>query len=269
MADSTSRYNVLVFGETGVGKSSVVNMLFDKTTAPTSDSVKGCTFKSKAYKGTRRGQKFKIHDTIGLNECDRGTVPAAQAVSKLVKLIRSLEDGLHVAVMVLKQGRIKDVDVKNYKVFISGLCQNKVPLILCFTYCENTEGDMQDWYEEEMDEIDDLGIHCKAGVCITTIRDGPLAAVPFIRKRYRESRKLLGNTILEVALDTPWKMTSIYDWIVAFFRSAWNTLASWLRFDSIVPLNDLFYNIFVELGFDARTAVKESNQLHKEIEDEN
>jgi predicted GTPase len=44
--------NIIVFGETGVGKSSIINMLQGGEVAPTSNSAYGCTSESSQHEVT-------------------------------------------------------------------------------------------------------------------------------------------------------------------------------------------------------------------------
>lgn len=70
-----TRHNVIVFGECGAGKSSVVNMLAGYDAADTSSKVTSCTLTSDCYCVKIRGSSFYLHDTAGLNE---GTKDASQ-----------------------------------------------------------------------------------------------------------------------------------------------------------------------------------------------
>src|SRR5262245_54795882 len=122
--------NVIVFGESGVGKSSVINMLNGDEIAPVSDRAMGLTFSTKPYKKTIDGEHFTIFDTIGLNEGSCGTVKAKDAVQKLWDLINHLADGVHLLVFVMRAPRITQTCEQNYKLFFETLCQRRVPIAI-------------------------------------------------------------------------------------------------------------------------------------------
>ena len=62
--------NIIIFGETGVGKSSLVNMLVSEGAprANVSSQALGCTFASLPYLIKLSEQEYRIWDTAGLNE---------------------------------------------------------------------------------------------------------------------------------------------------------------------------------------------------------
>ncbi|KIK47960.1 hypothetical protein CY34DRAFT_104280 [Suillus luteus UH-Slu-Lm8-n1] len=76
---------VVIFGETGSGKSSVINVIAQKQVAATSNDALGCTSEPKRYPVEISGQKFVLFDTAGLNEGTAGTkgVPIVVVVTGL------------------------------------------------------------------------------------------------------------------------------------------------------------------------------------------
>ncbi|KAG2337299.1 hypothetical protein BDR05DRAFT_1063344 [Suillus weaverae] len=86
----TSGRNVVIFDETGVGKSSIINTIAQKELTKTSNDAPGCTFSSECYPGEISSQRFVLLDTAGLNEGNEGMVPAAKAEKQLKSLLREL-----------------------------------------------------------------------------------------------------------------------------------------------------------------------------------
>lgn len=119
-------------------------MLVGKDVAVTSDKATGCTFESMAYKDKRGNMYF---DTVGLNEASKGTVTARESLSALVKLLKSLKDGVNLIIFVIKKGRITETMQKNYAIFVNGVCQDRVPVILAISGME-LEQDPEKWYKE-------------------------------------------------------------------------------------------------------------------------
>src|ERR1700730_10509355 len=107
--------NIIVFGETGAGKSSVINMLEGNDKAEVSSSAKGVTFTSAQYQKTISGTLFKVFDTAGLNEGAAGAVPARAASKGLSQLLRQLEGSLNLLVYVMRAPRITETAQKNYE----------------------------------------------------------------------------------------------------------------------------------------------------------
>lgn len=75
--------NVIIFGETGGGKSSLVNLIAGHNIAPVSSRSEGCTTD---YKVDIEATPFNLHDTAGLEEALGGTVVKYNAISQLYQL---------------------------------------------------------------------------------------------------------------------------------------------------------------------------------------
>lgn len=128
-------HNIILFGETGVGKSSVVNMLVGRNVANVSNGLDGCTFKSESYGIVVNDTHFRIFDTAGLNEREQGRVPHWQAVHELYTLIRKL-NGVSLLIYCMR-GRIKENSIANWVLFNKVVCAGQVPCIVVVTGLEN------------------------------------------------------------------------------------------------------------------------------------
>lgn len=92
---------MIVFGEVGAGKSSLVNLLAGSDVAENSNSADGCTLKSTGYDiHMPQGPNTRIWDTWGLKEGLAGAVNTPEAINNIYKLTRDLED---LGVRVVKQ----------------------------------------------------------------------------------------------------------------------------------------------------------------------
>jgi predicted GTPase len=125
--------NVIIFGDTGVGKSSVINMLHGGDIAKVSDGTTGTTFDNQSYMKEIGGKYFKVFDTIGLNEGSHGTVKPKDAIEQLWKLINALADGVHLLVFVMRAPRITQTCEQNYKLFFEIFCEKKAPIAIIIT----------------------------------------------------------------------------------------------------------------------------------------
>src|SRR5260370_10285936 len=83
--------NIIIFGESGCGKSSIVNMMAGQDIAKVSDSPIGCTFEHECHEASIGDIRFNIYDTAGLNEAEQGRVPHWQAINQLYTLILTLD----------------------------------------------------------------------------------------------------------------------------------------------------------------------------------
>ena len=149
------RHNIIIFGETGAGKSSVINMLLGKVAAEVSSEAAGCTLSSTPHDVNIGGHKFTLWDTAGLNEGGEGSVSDMKALSALYHLLRGLEDGVSLAVFCMRAPRLTDAAVKNWKFFKHILCQGKVPTVIVVTGLEewNDEDSKRTWWEENQEQF--------------------------------------------------------------------------------------------------------------------
>src|SRR5258708_37258787 len=128
------KINIIIFGESGCGKSSIVNMIAGRETAKVSNSAIGCTFKHECHEASIMDIPFNIYDTAGLNEGEQGRVPHWQAVHQLYTLIRTL-DGVSLLVYCIR-GRINRAARADWTLFSKVVCDKKVPIIAVETGLE-------------------------------------------------------------------------------------------------------------------------------------
>ncbi|KAF8899489.1 P-loop containing nucleoside triphosphate hydrolase protein [Gymnopilus junonius] len=159
--------NVIVFGETGVGKSSLINLILGRDKADISSGAKGCTFESTVYSGAIQGNPFNFYDTVGLGEHSSGTVDSAKAVGHLYQLVKRLANsgGIHLLVFVIKCGRVTEAMVKNYSLFFKGFCEEKLSIVIAVTGCENDEP-MDQWWVENEDSFRNAGMVFDGHACV-------------------------------------------------------------------------------------------------------
>lgn len=210
---TTPTPNVILFGETGSGKSSIVNMLAQSNRANTSSSAKGCTFSTEPYLTDILGTQFKIWDTAGLNEGEGGTIPPKEAVIQLLRLLKQLDTGVSLLVFCMRAPRIKENLQRNWHFFYEVMCKRQVPIVLAITGLENEESDMDDWWIKNQGMFQNLGIIPNGIACITAIRgrkqrfrDSEGREVHVFDDVYRESKNKLGKAIKMHCLAEPWKV---------------------------------------------------------------
>ncbi|KAG1897015.1 uncharacterized protein F5891DRAFT_1051103, partial [Suillus fuscotomentosus] len=199
-APNTAPLNFVIFGETGVGKSSLVNLLAGKTVAKSSSGLKCCTLESTEYTITSSEHQLNVRlfDTVGLNNVTmNGKSHLVDALVKAHKLVTSLQNqgGIHGLLFCIKGGnKILASTQQNYRLFHEFLCQENVPLALVITNLENEEN-MDAWWAINQGDIKHHGIVPVTQVCITTI----MGLRNVYEDKYWESRKKVWDMLATLA----------------------------------------------------------------------
>lgn len=171
----------MLFGECGVGKSSIINAILGQPLARTSNDVEGCTDNTVSYAVTLdTGIKINLWDTIGLDEGTFGKVPADRAKQYLKSFLQGrmlASDGIDLFLYCVRGASgAKTLPVKrghweNYKFVFEEICKKKVPVAMIITYLESYDlgGDMDTWWNHNEQKILDFGFQFCAHACITII----------------------------------------------------------------------------------------------------
>lgn len=167
----TELTRVLVFGETGVGKTSLCNVLAGRS-RPTDNGAQGVTAKTHVYgKFEHEGRHIELVDTVGLHEADSGTVPADVAVQQLVELLKHSRDGFSLLIHVAKAGRLTKDQEQDYEFFVNKMTNGSIPVILVLTGCEN-EDPMDAWVQRNGMHFARFGYRDLIATCFAS--GGPL-----------------------------------------------------------------------------------------------
>ncbi|KAG2063145.1 hypothetical protein BDR04DRAFT_597530 [Suillus decipiens] len=164
--------NIVIFGQTGTGKSSIINAIAREQLAGTSNDAAGCTSGYKRHPVTISGQRFVLFDTAGLGEGPAGTVPDKEAKRQLKSLLRQLmnsrspSDGI---------GLLK-----------------KIPIVIVITGLEQ-EPNMESWWDQNKDKLKSM--HFTGHACVTALQEHPGNSEDFTR-RIAESRDILSNLLV-------------------------------------------------------------------------
>ncbi|KAG1764879.1 P-loop containing nucleoside triphosphate hydrolase protein [Suillus placidus] len=220
--------NIVIFGESGSGKSSVINAITQTQRAKTSSDATGCTFSYQRYPVDISGQSYVLFDTAGLNEGNISAVPAAKAEKELKSLLRGLmspgSDGIGLLVYCVRSTRARQALIRNYNLFYSVICRKKVPIVVVVTGLEN-EADMQAWWHTNAKEFKIRGMHFQDHACVTTLHKHQGISDVFTR-RITESRDMMRNLIVdncsEWAVDDTWFNQSLADARYAM-KHNWNS----------------------------------------------
>jgi len=219
LTDSNHR-NILIVGDVGVGKSSLINLIAGKNLAVTSSCAKSCTLQSQEYSVSLDGIDFTLHDTAGLHEA-HGKMKKAEyldAVYQAYSLISRLEKsgGISLLVFCMKGGRISITSQQTYSLFVEVFCRRQVPVVLVVTHLEMHDP-MESWWKQNEKDIKEYGFRSIAHACITATRG--LRNV--FSKEYEDSRKTIRKLLLEHSDRTVWKeeTTNWFKRVVVHMRS--------------------------------------------------
>ncbi|KAF8997398.1 P-loop containing nucleoside triphosphate hydrolase protein, partial [Cyathus striatus] len=160
--------NIIIYGQTGAGKSSVINMIPGDpgNLAKVSNSARGVTDRATLYRKTIYGKTFNVWDTPGLNEGDEGGIEGKRAVEILHNLISSLANGVNLLVLVMRGPRINAFLPKNYDLLHNVICERKVPIALIVTGLDQ-EDDRRVWWDMNKGAFHQYGMYPQGHVCIS------------------------------------------------------------------------------------------------------
>lgn len=127
-------FNVLVVGQTGCGKSSVVNMLAGESRAPTSHDLSHCTKHWVEYAIPVDGHSFQVFDTIGFLEPGLDTKGYTEAIADTYLAIDTLRQrgGIDLLLYCVRDEEIEKMK-GHYRLFHEVFCDEEVPVALVVT----------------------------------------------------------------------------------------------------------------------------------------
>ncbi|KAG2342522.1 hypothetical protein BDR05DRAFT_349034 [Suillus weaverae] len=129
-----STSNVLVVGQTGCGKSSVVNILAGESWAPTSDDLSHCTKQWTEYTIPVDGRSFQVFDTIGFLEPGLDTEGYTDAIADTYLAIDALRKrgGIDLLLYCVRDEEIEKMK-GHYRLLHEVFCDEEVPVALVVT----------------------------------------------------------------------------------------------------------------------------------------
>jgi hypothetical protein len=139
---------VVIFGESGVGKSSIVNMLAGKEVFKVDGGSNGTTFEHQGCVIRIGDQTMNIWETASLNESKSGLVTPEKAFQQLFDLLHDL-GGVDLLVFVMRY-RLTDDTVHNYHLMRDARCEQRVPMVVAITGREFGTDNETWWRDNEI-----------------------------------------------------------------------------------------------------------------------
>ncbi|KAG2739530.1 hypothetical protein P692DRAFT_20359735, partial [Suillus brevipes Sb2] len=129
-----STFNILVVGQTGCGKSSVVNILAGESWAPTSSDLNHCTTHWTEYTLPINTRSFHIFDTIGFLEPGLDTKEYTDAIADTYRAIDALRKrgGIDLLLYCVRDEEIEKMK-GHYRLLHEVFCGADVPVALVVT----------------------------------------------------------------------------------------------------------------------------------------
>ncbi|KAG1878181.1 hypothetical protein F4604DRAFT_1580084, partial [Suillus subluteus] len=184
---------IVLFGETGSGKSSLINLMADEELACTSPGMQW-----QEYTIHFGGDSYKVFDTVELEEPQLGIKEYLESVENAYILIKELDKrgGIDLLIFCVHAGRVTATMQSNYRLFHEFLCEKKVPIVLAVTNLER-EKRMEDWWERNQSLFEKYQIQLAGHACITTANrlDSRHRAL------YEESRITIRNLVQKSTAD--------------------------------------------------------------------
>lgn len=149
---------VVVFGRTGMGVSSVVNLILGREEAPCHNDIHPCTVVPACYRLEIEGQEFDIYDIPGF----RKDFSPAKTIGRLHR-----ERGIDLLVNCI---RPKDGTVKGYYNSVRSVVPDRVPIVAVVTGLERGGGNrMEDWWSKNGEELLGKGLKFVDHACVTSL----------------------------------------------------------------------------------------------------
>lgn len=183
-----SRPNVVLFGERGAGKSSLINMLVGQdVSSPSNPDL--APFASRGYAVDVGGREVVVWDSVGLQKGEHHDTLSEGATRNLQGLIQNIHGGLNLLLFCVNAARVSEALGINYDAFYSIIGGKKVPIVLVVTGLEDKDP-MEGWWKENEAEFKRHGLTFDGHACITTTRGKPLRDGPGHRhdEQYEQSK---------------------------------------------------------------------------------
>ena len=168
--------NIILFGEAGVGKSSLVNLIAGSEVAQTSGDGDACIMTYRPYSFQVHGISYTIWDTRGFDEADttmkaKGYLAAVEHAYTLIQALAAA-GGVDLLVLCHREGRVTSTTRSNYKLFYEVLFESKVPIALAITFLER-HARMEDWWEQNFEVFERHNMKFSGHACVTGLSGHP------------------------------------------------------------------------------------------------
>src|SRR5277367_5561838 len=136
--------NVVIFGEPGVGKSSIVNMLAGKEVVRITAKPLRMTFEHQRRKLKLDGRSINIYDIAGLNEYKLSPRDVFQQLYDLMSKLGRIN-----LIVFVTRFRITSNMIEHHQLLHSIFCRERVPIVIAVTGREFARDNDKWWRDNE------------------------------------------------------------------------------------------------------------------------
>ncbi|KAJ8597347.1 hypothetical protein M405DRAFT_555311 [Rhizopogon salebrosus TDB-379] len=164
--------HVLIFGETRVGKSSIINLIMGKNVADKSPDAPRSVLKYAPYELNLGDRQFRFWEVPSI--ASMGFFQRICAKWQLKKSYKNLHRGDEVYLLLycIRGPSIPSVLPRDYKYFTS-IVGTRVPIALVVNGLEGSLNTMDNWWKKNKRGLERVGMHFSKHVCITSLPDHP------------------------------------------------------------------------------------------------
>ncbi|KAG2131422.1 uncharacterized protein EDB93DRAFT_940378 [Suillus bovinus] len=194
--------NVLLFGETGVGKSAIINLIIGHDVARTSPDAPPCTLQHTSYEVSLADRRFKLWEVSSIEST--GFFRTLFTKWRLKKSYKKLyrDDGVYLLLYCMRGSRAQRALIKDYKFFTdivgsTATVAGGVPVAAVVTSLEDYPKDMDGWWTKNKDNLERLGMRFSAHACITSLPKDPTSSLAMLARQQRSEqviRSLIYNS---------------------------------------------------------------------------
>ncbi|KAF9245015.1 hypothetical protein BU15DRAFT_71366 [Melanogaster broomeanus] len=160
------------FGETGVGKSSIINLILGvDNRATTSRDAAPCTTGFTPYDVALWGTTYRLWDTPGLNEASRfkfSVPPSERALKKFLrdKYFARRDPSRRILLSRWQGSQRHGKCLQNFRQAHSPV---RGPLVIAVTDLENMQPAMDTWWVQNGKKLEKLGLEFDGHACVTCL----------------------------------------------------------------------------------------------------
>lgn len=162
-------FNVLVFGQTGVGKSSVINLILGQDIVKTSPDAETCTLTHDSYEICLKDRHFKIWEVSSIKSM--GSFRTLSLESRLPKNGTTDNRGIHLLLYCMRGSRSQKALVAEYMNVTKAVGSRAgcIPVAAVITCLEDYPRNMDDWWIANNTNLGKLGMQFSAYACVTSL----------------------------------------------------------------------------------------------------